>query len=300
MSIRNQIWWLTDSGAHDKSYQTARRGEAPRRHTRLERIRLTSQDVPAESSHFKNSTRGGESLAEGTKPYTVRATAVTDDVLTGAWSVELDKELCEMTETLWTNAMVSIIDPDNLRWINIQDKYNTAGSAWDQLTERRGLMFAEIGVLPDARIRSSMKDLAGKDSTSQLDGIGSSLTESSDRLKAKTLERDRSQHLCLSLRYGAYCETVRTVGDRQTQKQKQEERGKKLRLQQDFKGVLTKRTWRKDLMGMSWSMSSLKLRKWSSVLLQISVWRPWSRILGVKDFQNEILQRRTLGQNSVD
>ena len=58
------------------------------------------------------------------------------------------------------------------------------------------------------------------------------------RLLAKSLEQERPRHLWLSLRCGSYCTPARTVNNLRTDAQTQTERGKRRRLQQEYKGAL--------------------------------------------------------------
>ena len=158
-----------------------------------------------------------------------KTTAVTDDDFASARSSELGRELGGMAEAHGANTVTSKMSPEKLRCVDDQVRCCSAGSAWDRLTQRQGLVTAEMGAHPGASMCSTIEDPAGKGSATQLEGMGSPLADPADRrVTAKTLERDQPQHLLFWWRCGAYRETVRAVDQ-----PKHEEHERKRRLQNE-------------------------------------------------------------------
>ena len=133
---------------------------------------------------------------------------------------------------------MSTVSSDEMSWRDKQVTHNTGGPAWDHLTERRSLVLAEIGAHIGVGKCSTMQELAGTTSATELGGTGRHLVDSTRRrLLAKSLEQ-RPRHSWLSLRCGSYFTPSRTVNNFRTDAQKQTKREKRGRLQQENKGAL--------------------------------------------------------------
>ena len=145
-------------------------------------------------------------LAGQIRSNTGRTTGVTDNVCTGAWNNDLDRELDGMTKSFDTNVMTSTMSLEKLRYMHHKGWFSTVG-----LTQRQGLICVEIRTHPDARLRSIIEHQTGQYVSDK------TLTYPTDRrLIAESLQRDRPRYLWIDLRHGTYYESVRTLDNRQT------------------------------------------------------------------------------------
>ena len=194
-----------DPGTCDETHQTTGGGE-----TLLQNCKhRTKRD------QLDNTFRRRKHLIERTNSEVDRTSSVVDGVSAGAWSGELDRELCGLAEAHGKNTVMSTLSSAEM------------SSTWTGAHRNR------------STLRSKSVQHAGKGTATQLGGTGSHLIDPPRRrLEVKSLKQARQQHLWFRLRWGSYCTTSQTGDNRRTEAQNQSEREKKRRPQHEYKGAL--------------------------------------------------------------
>ena len=76
---------------------------------------------------------------------------------------------------------MSTLSTEEAIWIENQVRHNTAGSAWDLLTEQTRMTLAEIGAHTRARMCNSMQELSGTKNAIKLGSTGNHLSDTTLR-----------------------------------------------------------------------------------------------------------------------
>ena len=112
---------------------------------------------------------------------------------------------------------MSALSTEEASWIENQVRHNTAGSAWEFLTEQTRVTLAEVGAHTGARMCNTLQKLSERENAIKLGGTGNHLSDTTLRRQlAQTLEQNRPRHLWFSLRCGSFCTPVPTVHNKST------------------------------------------------------------------------------------